>query len=383
MESCLYKGETTYAFTVEDDFYIEKELRKAGELDQLTCPGCSRPVMLRHGQIVRPYFAHRQDDFTRSCSYTEESMTHILGKELLYSYFKRLYPTVDIKFDYKLPIGRKPNLLCCFQDGSQLAVEFQKADLKVIDWEERNDSYRSNGINVLWVLNFMNHELVELKTYGFINFFKNMVLHDTDRSLLLLNVESKLVTVVRNVEYRVNGKSFDQGSISKDYLLDEIIIKQDGTVPCDLDEEYEKQYAELKSKIDKMFAEEEAGKQRLKAEIEAAQQRMLKADTDTAAKRILQTAVESVAASKLINESPGTTAVKISGKYSGDLFNDGKLRTTKKSYLQQLKLAAKNDPQKLQTLKDVYNQDEDKRDLIRTILQENPDIAAKLPDFCR
>lgn len=75
MEYCINKNtnEKIFAFDVENeygikDIGIERKLRLAGEREDLICPECKTPVILRAGEIKIPHFAHKVK--TKECFYS-------------------------------------------------------------------------------------------------------------------------------------------------------------------------------------------------------------------------------------------------------------------------------------------------------------------------
>ena len=395
MEHCLLQDNSgekiVYAFTVIENFNEERKLRKAGELNQLICPCCRRPVHLRYGRILRPHFSHKSDDANHSCSYNEESMTHILGKEILYRYFRSKYPDVGIRFDYRLPSGRKANLYCSFPDGKELAVEFQRTNMSVVEWEERSESYRNSGLKALWILNFTDREYKALHSDQFLSFFKQMVLHDTDNRLLLLNVDKKILTVSKNITYHVMDKSYDLGFLSRDYPLDEILIRPDGSIDCDLEEEYEKRYRNLKESVDNMLREEtkkakrEREQRKEEQEKTQAEKQSQPGPAGRTAEQPDNLSLESEAAnhpdssweSRKQQKSYQRSYMENRRNLSPEE-NRKRIKTTQNIYMNLLKRAANGDQDACNSLKRVYQQKEDIRKLIDTVLDDNLDFAARL-----
>ena len=96
MEYCINKNtnEKIFAFDVENeygikDLGIERKLRLGGEREELICPECKTPVILRAGEIKIPHFAHKIK--TKECFYSTYTYNENRQKALkiLYDLLKK------------------------------------------------------------------------------------------------------------------------------------------------------------------------------------------------------------------------------------------------------------------------------------------------------
>jgi len=66
-----------------------EELRSCAQNNQLICPECRQPVLVKAGEIKQWHFAHRD---TGSCPLTNESQSVLKGRCILYRWLSQKYP---------------------------------------------------------------------------------------------------------------------------------------------------------------------------------------------------------------------------------------------------------------------------------------------------
>lgn len=158
MQKCRYKGNAIYAFNIKGkndtiNFQLEKEWKKAGENNQLSCEECGAPVIFRCGKIYIPHFAHKSDfQGNRICKYSTETEEHIAGKKLLLNYMLSLYSDAKGEMRYVLPGGKIADLYFRFNNGQQLVIEFQRLSMNTNYWDQKRDFHKKLGINSLWFI---------------------------------------------------------------------------------------------------------------------------------------------------------------------------------------------------------------------------------------
>ena len=137
-----------------------------------TCPACHSPVRLRHGQIMRPHFAHV---FLENCDfYSEnESDEHLQLKAGLY---QSLSQSEKVVVEAVLPeLHQVADILV----NDNLALEVQCSRLSEKRLRERTASYHKAGFNVLWLLGeklWLGKRLTPLQRH-FLYFSQNMGFH--------------------------------------------------------------------------------------------------------------------------------------------------------------------------------------------------------------
>lgn len=142
------------------------------EKQAFTCPACHSPVRLRHGQIMRPHFAHVS---LENCDfYSEnESDEHLQLKAGLY---QSLSQSEKVVVEAVLPeLHQVADILV----NDNLALEVQCSRLSEKRLRERTASYHKAGFNVLWLLGeklWLGKRLTPLQRH-FLYFSQNMGFH--------------------------------------------------------------------------------------------------------------------------------------------------------------------------------------------------------------
>ncbi|MBT0888806.1 competence protein CoiA [Streptococcus lutetiensis] len=147
-------------------------LDEISEKQTFTCPACHSPVRLRHGQIMRPHFAHVS---LKNCDfYSEnESDEHLQLKAALY---QALSQSENVTVEAVLPeLHQVADVLV----NDNLALEVQCSRLSEKGLRERTTSYHKAGFNVLWLLGeklWLGERLTPLQRH-FLYFSQNMGFH--------------------------------------------------------------------------------------------------------------------------------------------------------------------------------------------------------------
>ena len=147
-------------------------LDEISEKQTFTCPACHSPVRLRHGQIMRPHFAHVS---LKNCDfYSEnESGEHLQLKAALY---QALSQSENVTVEAVLPeLHQVADVLV----NDNLALEVQCSRLSEKRLRERTTSYHKAGFNVLWLLGeklWLGERLTPLQRH-FLYFSQNMGFH--------------------------------------------------------------------------------------------------------------------------------------------------------------------------------------------------------------
>ncbi|MBT0929526.1 competence protein CoiA [Streptococcus lutetiensis] len=147
-------------------------LDEISEKQTFTCPACHSPVRLRHGQIMRPHFAHVS---LKNCDfYSEnESDEHLQLKAALY---QALSQSENVTVEAVLPeLHQVADVLV----NDNLALEVQCSRLSEKRLRERTTSYHKADFNVLWLLGeklWLGERLTPLQRH-FLYFSQNMGFH--------------------------------------------------------------------------------------------------------------------------------------------------------------------------------------------------------------
>jgi competence protein CoiA len=249
METCLYKGKQICAYDTLDKNYntkyeIIKDLKIAGLNGKLLCEECGKEVILkiRDPRKKVPHFSHKLTD--EKCLFSnldlKESDNHKRGKMILYSYFKEKYPDADIMINYRFPHKRRADLYVEFYNGNRLAVEYQRTQLNVLDWEEKHKEYENLDINVLWILCGNEEELLLKEKQGQVPFFQQVMLNELEKVAVYLDVKKSKLILAKNMVYSdpyVENSNYEELYV-KGYNLHDVAIDTNGKIHCDFLECY-------------------------------------------------------------------------------------------------------------------------------------------------
>lgn len=135
---------------------VETTTRKLAKDKKLYCPNCESNVIFKKGKIMSAHFAHHNSECV--VTYSErETNSHIKGKEILFSWIKKNYPTADVEYEVYIPeTGQIADVFVKHTEaglaGIRWAFEFQHSPLSSTDWEKRHELYQSVGIQDFWIL---------------------------------------------------------------------------------------------------------------------------------------------------------------------------------------------------------------------------------------
>lgn len=122
--------------------------RDAKKNSQFNCPGCHEPVILRVGDIKQQHFAHIVGAKCQTFSENEKA-AHLSGKLQL---AEQLATYGVVQIEAKLvAIQQRPDILLTIGD-KQLAIEYQCSPISQKRLAERNEGYRRQNIDVIWIL---------------------------------------------------------------------------------------------------------------------------------------------------------------------------------------------------------------------------------------
>lgn len=145
MLTCRYREKTLFV----DSFPDLGHLRRLGRAGELACPECGRPVILRHGLIRRPHFAHRPG-YAGGCHRAGESVEHLEAKRFLYHFLDEVYPG-RVSVEVNLSGGLRPDVLLDL-GGDLFPFEIQFSAMDDAAWRERNHAYRRMGLHPVWLI---------------------------------------------------------------------------------------------------------------------------------------------------------------------------------------------------------------------------------------
>ncbi|WP_438759981.1 competence protein CoiA [Enterococcus sp. AZ194] len=110
--------------------------------EELICPTCRQPVMIKSGQLKSAHFAHQQQ-VKCTTVHDGETLEHNQLKKLLFEWSNKKF-----EVECYLPeLKQRPDLL-----WRRLAIEIQCSDLKQARMIERTNNYLRHHYQVWWLL---------------------------------------------------------------------------------------------------------------------------------------------------------------------------------------------------------------------------------------
>lgn len=214
-----------------DGKYDKFTLKKWSEENRLLCPDCGSIYEYCHGEIVHPYFRHKEKNKDCENIYWEpETEEHIQGKITLYNWLLKQDGLSNIKLESYIPETRqRPDLY--FEIGEKrFVIEFQCSPIAT-EYLERHELYQLAGINDVWVLG--TDKYIEKSEIG--NHFRDKAIEqftgfyfDSKYKLFMFNHNYLKVLGLNDFRFKnVNNKYYDD---DKRHLLCNKLISFDKNI---------------------------------------------------------------------------------------------------------------------------------------------------------
>jgi competence protein CoiA len=118
--------------------------------EEVVCPECAWPMIVRHGMLKVAHFAHRPG---ANCAYgAGETIYHLMGKQFVAEWLRENSGLeVPVEFEWKIA-NRRADVAQIFPTGWTVAYEIQLASITPADLQARSDDYLAAGCDVIWLL---------------------------------------------------------------------------------------------------------------------------------------------------------------------------------------------------------------------------------------
>lgn len=145
-----------------DNKYDKYTLKKWSDKDKLVCPDCNKPYEYCHGEIVNPYFRHKEKSIECENIYSEpETQEHINGKMILYKWLLELQENGEIQNvkleSYISETKQRPDLYF-EKDGIRYVIEYQCTPIAT-EYLERHRLYELAKVNDIWILGMEKYNI--------------------------------------------------------------------------------------------------------------------------------------------------------------------------------------------------------------------------------
>ncbi len=229
-ECAYYKGELWNAYELKDekgDYFEEYRLlmRKESQNNQFICPDCGENLILCAGPIMEPFFRHHENSNCSIISSERRLGRFLTARRQLYQLAKRSFR------DSKITIGEKLNShfrsgILIYHHEQVINIEFISYDMKLSEWEEKEEFYQDNNITSVWILSNDRYKKENLTTFEYLISTKSspiIKLLDHNKSVLILKKYIDKLEDNRKIP------------ITCEYNIDELVINENGEFDCDFE----------------------------------------------------------------------------------------------------------------------------------------------------
>lgn len=131
------------------DYKNPHSLQILREKEKFSCPACKEKVILKIGTKKIPHFSHLRDSKCHN-HYENESDYHLLGKQKLYLWLKRMGLNPELEA-YDETIQQRPDIRFAFNQ-TKYAVEFQCSVISEDLFRKRTTAFQQNDYTPIWIL---------------------------------------------------------------------------------------------------------------------------------------------------------------------------------------------------------------------------------------
>ncbi|MEE1219733.1 MAG: hypothetical protein U0L20_07415 [Ruminococcus sp.] len=197
MEIAVWKEQLIYASKIKESYDLEKAIREASTKDELRCfdKECDSPIIKYcHGNIKRPYFAHKHKC---NCDYAKYDNNNSLSinniKVLIFEHLNRIGIKADI--DKKI-IEHHYTHIFISTNSIQLAIELVTDSALSIKINKLSDQYKKHNIRVQFIVIGENYLPKNESDNNFIRRFSFN--ETTNNNLLVINEQGSGVYQYRH-----------------------------------------------------------------------------------------------------------------------------------------------------------------------------------------
>lgn len=187
MLTCKVGNQTINCF---DGTYDKYQLKKWSDKNLLICPDCGKPYEYCHGQIIPPYFRHKEKDKECDGIYSEsETAEHINGKKILYNWLLGLQENgiiSNVKLESYIKETKQRPDIYFEKDTERFVIEFQCSPI-ASEYLERHELYKLAGVNDIWILGTDKYNIKLYDIYGQHDSRKRIIEKNTQFYLDVLN----------------------------------------------------------------------------------------------------------------------------------------------------------------------------------------------------
>lgn len=241
MISAYLNDEYIQAFDVKNRYgqYVPdrvEELKRAGLKGQIKCPDCGSSLILKAGDIKVPHFAHRR--VSPNCYFTKrssESHEHLMGKLILYTYFKYQDQVEAVFADKRVTEKRFANVVV-EQKTQTVAFEIiRQTDYKA--YFEKVDEYNATDLLSYWILSYK--DFVFEKNHELTLFMRFIEKYDVENVIRMIDTANESLVFKKYYDLMDGDDIVETIEFVKSYPLKDLTFNEAGYFVTDFLEEFE------------------------------------------------------------------------------------------------------------------------------------------------
>jgi competence CoiA-like predicted nuclease len=178
-----------------DSPYERYQLKQWSNKNILKCPVCNDTYEYCHGEVVSPYFRHKDKD----CSgyYSEpETEEHKTGKIMLYNWIKNQEGVTNCQLEAWIPeTKQRPDIYFEFE-GQKFVIEYQCSPI-ASEYLLRKELYKLAGISDIWILGTQKYN-IKADKYGRIEYlgrYRTIEKENMPNGLVYLDIHKKSLII--------------------------------------------------------------------------------------------------------------------------------------------------------------------------------------------
>lgn len=224
-----------------DNTYDKYKLKKWSDENRLICSDCGKPYEYCHGEIMLPYFRHKEKSKECDIIYSElETEEHIQGKMILYNWLLSLQNKniiSNVKLESYISETRQRPDLYFEQNNKRCVIEFQCSPIST-EYLKRHELYKLANINDIWImgtekynLNFDNNKVNHSPRFKAIEKYNKYYLRVKD-SQIIFNFNNFLIYDINDLQILnnkicLNQSIFDEIRSKDKQLHNDMIVRKE------------------------------------------------------------------------------------------------------------------------------------------------------------
>lgn len=212
MEFCIDKKtkERIFAFDIKNeygikDFFLEKKLRRMSANEELVCPECGTPVILRAGEINIPHFSHKiktKDCFYSTYTYNEN---RVKALKILYDKLKKYEDVKILEISKKFKGYGVIDILLEkeeFPEKRKYAIMIKNTMENINKWEKLHIELLKEEITPIYLNYGTTKEINDFqKEISKSFFYRNLMNLTTNHGIRLVNIEEQELYTISTTFY--------------------------------------------------------------------------------------------------------------------------------------------------------------------------------------